>query len=155
MKKIALLTALAMLTSLFSFGAFAQTMDQDSDPKTSELTVSATKGVSYTLSIPSGTKEVDITSGAAQEIGEIGLTAANFTEGSIDVAITSANSFALKNGEVSVAYTLDAADNAYRFTQASETLTKVNLTITNPATATIAGTYTDTLTFTATANGVA
>lgn len=151
MKKIAFLAALTMLVSLFSFGAFAEELTA---PGSKELTLNAAKGVSYTMSIPSGTKKIDIAAGA-QEIGAIGLTAANFTEGSIDVAVKSANSFALVNGEVKVAYTLDATGNAYSFTKASEELTKVNLTITNPADATIAGTYTDTLTFTATANGVA
>lgn len=97
---------------------------------------------------------MDITTTTAQKIGEIGLTAANFTTGSIEVKITSANDFNLKNGQVAVAYTLDATDNAYSFTKASETLTAVNLTITDPDDATVAGTYTDTLTFTATANNL-
>ena len=110
------------------------------------------KGVAYTLSIPSGNKPVQIVADA-QEIGEIGLTAANFTQGSVDVAVTSANNFNLKNGEVSVAYTLNANENKYSFSAAAA-LTKVNLTITDINAATIAGTYTDTLTFTATENGV-
>ncbi len=160
MKKIALLAALAMLASLFSFSAFAEstTIDQDSEPKTSTLTVNATKDVAYTLSIPSGTASVDITSSSAQKIGEIGLTAANFTSGSIDVAVTSGDDgFALVNGGVSVAYELSAAgmsENKFSFDKedVSATLTDVNLTITNPDAATIAGTYTDTLTFTATAS---
>ena len=108
--------------------------------------------MAYTLSIPSGTKDIQIIAGA-QEIGEIGLTAANFTQGSIDVEVTSGNDFNLKNGEVSVGYTLNAAENKYTFTEGAA-LTKVNLTITDTNAATIAGTYTDTLTFTATQNNV-
>lgn len=151
MKKMAFLTAVVMVFSMFSFSAFA---DQQSltAPGESTLTLSASKGVAYTLSIPSGNKPVQIVADA-QEIGEIGLTAANFTQGSVDVAVASANNFNLKNGEVSVAYTLDATENKYSFSAAAA-LTKVNLTITDINAATIAGTYTDTLTFTATENGV-
>lgn len=151
MKKMAFLTAVVMVFSMFSFSAFA---DQQSltAPGESTLTLSASKGVAYTLSIPSGNKPVQIVADA-QEIGEIGLTAANFTQGSVDVAVTSANNFNLKNGEVSVAYTLNANENKYSFSAAAA-LTKVNLTITDINAATIAGTYTDTLTFTATENGV-
>lgn len=151
MKKMAFFAAAVMALSAFSFHAFAEEI---TSPGSKELTLSATKGVAYTLSIPSGTKSVDITTTTAQKIGEIGLTAANFTTGSIEVKITSANDFNLKNGQVAVAYTLDATDNAYSFTKASETLTAVNLTITDPDDATVAGTYTDTLTFTATANNL-
>lgn len=122
------------------------------EPGTSDLTLNASKGVAYTLSIPSGTKDIQIVADA-QEIGEIGLTAANFTQGSIDVKVTSGNDFNLKNGEVSVGYTLNAAENKYTFTEVAA-LTKVNLTITDTNAATIAGTYTDTLTFTATENNV-
>lgn len=150
MKKIAFFTAIVMAVSMFSFSAFAEELTA---PGNIELTLNASKGVSYTLSIPSGTKTVNIASGA-QEIGEIGLTKANFTSGSIDVKVTSVNGFNLKNGDTSVAYTLDATNNAYSFSQASQTLTKVNLTITDTNAATIAGTYSDTLTFTATANNV-
>ena len=149
MKKMAFLTAVVMVFSMFSFSAFAQDLTA---PGESTLTLSASKDVAYTLSIPSGTKEVQIVAGA-QKIGEIGLTAANFTEGSIDVAVTSANNFNLKNGEVSVAYTLDATENKYSFS-AVAALTEINLTITSIDAATSAGTYTDTLTFTATQNGV-
>lgn len=67
--------------------------------------------------------------------------------------VTSGNDFNLKNGEVSVGYTLNAAENKYTFTEVAA-LTKVNLTITDTNAATIAGTYTDTLTFTATENNV-
>ena len=154
MKKIAFLATLAMLASLFSFGAFAEDL---TGPGSKELTLNATKDVAYTLSIPSGTATVNIAAGA-QEIGEIGLTAANFTTGSIDVEVTSGDDgFALVNGEVSVAYTLDAPNGPsykYNFTAVTSPLTKVNLTITNPADATIAGTYTDTLTFSATPNNL-
>ena len=52
-----------------------------------------------------------------------------------------------------MAYTLDATENKYSFNQVAA-LTKVNLTITNVSAVTIAGTYTDTLTFTAKANNV-
>ena len=52
-----------------------------------------------------------------------------------------------------MAYTLDATENKYSFNQVAA-LTKVNLTITNVSAATIAGTYTDTLTFTAKAHNV-
>ena len=154
MKKTAFFAAVVIALSVFSSQALAEEVTA---PGSKELTLNATKGVSYTLSIPSGTKTVDIASESAQEIGEIGLTSANFTTGSIDVPITSANSFALKNGTVSVAYTLDAADNKYSFDKddVSGTLTKVNLTVTDPAQATVAGAYSDTLTFTAAANGVA
>lgn len=149
MKKMAFLTAVVMVFSMFSFSAFAQNL---TEPGTSDLTLNASKGVAYTLSIPSGTKDIQIVAGA-QEIGEIGLTAANFTQGSIDVEVTSGNDFNLKNGEVSVGYTLNAAENKYTFTEVAA-LTKVNLTITDTNAATIAGTYTDTLTFTATENNV-
>jgi len=147
MKKIAYLVTMAMLVSLFSFSVFAAELNTNGSD-----TLNASKDVAYTLSIPSGTKEVQIVADA-QEIGEIGLTAANFTSGSVDVAVTSANSFSLKNGEVTMAYTLDATENKYSFNQVAA-LTKVKLTITDVSAATIAGTYTDTLTFTATANNV-
>ncbi len=149
MKKVAYLVTIAMLVSLFSFSAFATELNA---PGSDTLTLNASKDVAYTLSIPSGTKTINIVD-TAQEIGEIGLTAANFTSGSVDVAVTSANSFSLKNGEVAVAYTLDATENKYSFDQVAA-LTKVKLTITDVSAATIAGTYTDTLTFTATANNV-
>ena len=123
-----------------------------SSSTTGELVISADVGVAYTLSIPSGTKTVDITSAADQTVGEIGLTAANFTTGSIDVAVTSKNGFALKNGEVAVAYT---TKTAYSFTEVTDPLESVTLKITDAAAATVAGNYTDTLTFTATANDVA
>lgn len=152
MKKFAFFIAAVMAFSMFSFSAFAEDI---TGPGSKTLDLNALKGVSYTLSIPSGTKSVDITSNQAQKIGDIGLTAANFTTGSIDVEVTSTNNFALKNGSVSVGYTLSAENNSYSFNKASETLTEVKLTINDTAAATIAGTYTDTLTFTASSNGVA
>lgn len=154
MKKTAFFAAIAMALSAFSFQAFAEEI---SAPGSKDLILNANKGVSYTLSIPSGTKMVDIASENAQEIGEIGLTSANFTTGSIDVTITSANNFALVNGGVRVAYELDADNNSYSFDKedVSDTLTKVNLTVSDPAQATVAGAYSDTLTFTAAANNVA
>lgn len=149
MKKIAVFALAVLMLSACSFGAFADTITAEGN---TDLELSASKDVAYTLSIPSGTKTVDITSAADQTVGEIGLTAANFTTGSIDVAVTSKNGFALKNGEVAVAYT---TKTAYSFTEVTDPLESVTLKITDAAAATVAGNYTDTLTFTATANDVA
>lgn len=155
MKKFAILMAVVTLISASSVTAFAAQTDitQDNDPKTSTLTLTATKDVAYTLSIPAGNATVDVTDSSAQKIGEIGLTAGNFTQGSIDVEVTSEKGWKLVNKTTEVAYTIDASENKYSFTAPAE-LTDVNLTVTDTAAAAIAGTYTDTLTFTATANGV-
>lgn len=154
MKKFAILMAAVTLLSASSVTAFAADINQDTPDKTSELTVSAAKGVSYTLSIPSGNATVDVAESEAQEIGKIGLTAGNFTEGAVEVTVTSANNWNLKNKETDVPYTIDAAGNKYSFAEPNAELTAVNLTVTDTAAAAIAGTYTDTLTFTADASTV-
>ena len=64
MKKVAILAALTMITALFSFAVSAEEI---SEPGSTKLTVNASKGVAYTLSIPSGTVNVDIAKDGAQK----------------------------------------------------------------------------------------
>lgn len=155
MKKFAILMAAVTLLSASSVTAFAADINQDTPEKTSELTVSAEKDVSYTLSIPSGTKnDINIDSTAPQSIGSIALSEGNFTSGDITVGVTSDDEFALVNGAVKVPYTLGAAE--YKLTSADigGEAKDVTLTIGELPEKVIAGTYSDVLTFTATANNV-
>lgn len=151
MKKVAILAALTMITALFSFAVSAEEI---SEPGSTKLTVNASKGVAYTLSIPSGTVNVDIAKDGAQKIGDIGLSACAIDNGKeVKVAVTSANGHKLKNDTSSATYTL--SKEVWKFTAKTDPLEAINLTITDRDSAILAGTYTDTLTFTATYEAIA
>ena len=143
-KKVSCFVLVAVLAAATAVSASAE-----------ELKLSAEKDVAYTLLIPSGAQEVDITKTEAQVIGQVDITAGNFTEGTIDVTVESANTKQLKNKEVAVDYTLSDESWSLGVDAIEATAQDVTLKVTDPAQATIAGIYTDTLTFNATPNGVA
>ena len=143
-KKVSCFVLIAVLAAAAVVSASAET-----------LQLNAEKDVAYTLTIPSGTQEVDITKTDAQVIGQVDIATGNFTEGTIDVTVASANNKKLKNRETAVDYTLSAESWSLGVDAIAADAQDVTLTVTDPTQATIAGTYTDTLTFTATPNGVA
>ena len=69
------------------------------------------------------------------------------------MAVTSANGHKLKNDTSSATYTL--SKEVWKFTAKTDPLEAINLTITDRDSAILAGTYTDTLTFTATYEAIA
>lgn len=138
MKKTALIVVLAMLVSLFSFSAMA------ADPT---LVLNAEKGVAYTLTIPTTPQNVDLAKTEAQSIGSAKIEDYNFTSGKVTVTVSSLNNFNLKlDQDHYAAYTLTDASFDLTATAAEKNL---SVTMGDVSKATVAGTYSDTLTFAA------
>lgn len=94
---------------------------------------------SYTLVIPS-----EVSMDESQSSGAIDVTASNFADMySLTVTAKSTNGFQLKNGSHSISYTMDTSKT---FTSNNQTQSYA-LTIDDKSDATVAGSYTDQVTF--------
>ena len=154
-KAITIVLAAAMLTAC-SVTAFAESITQNSDPKTGDTTVSYTVDPAYTVVIPESVTLGD--TAATEQIKIYGADESSnvvIPQGKkVNVALTnSTNGFNVKNADGdTIAYTVNDKSSADDLTAVAECAagTKKNTDITFKKTGETkyAGTYTDTLTFT-------
>ena len=154
-KAITIVLAAAMLTAC-SVTAFAESITQNSDPKTGDTTVSYTVDPAYTVVIPESVTLSD-TADVTETIKIYGKDENSnvvIPQGKkVNVALTnSTNGFNVKNADGDIiAYTVNDKSSADDLTAVAECAagTKKNTDITFKKTGETkyAGTYTDTLTF--------
>lgn len=149
-KFLALVLALALALPL-SVTAFATEINQDSDLKEADVTVTTTIEPTYTVTIP---EDVQVTfNETSTDFGAVKLTAAQIDPDHA-VTVTLSASGALKNQAdktKTIAYTVNSKDGAFTSAQYRNKGDSTDLTIdiTQEAwDAAYAGTYSDTVTFT-------
>ena len=157
MKKAITLALVAAMLTATGITAFAAPITADSDPKTGGTTVNYTVDPAYTVVIPES-----VTLGDTAVTEQIKIYGATETDNvvigkgqKVNVALTaSANNFNVANTDGdTIAYTVNDKNAVADLTTVAECTAAdgkkdTNITFTKTGTASYAGTYTDTLTFT-------
>lgn len=113
MKKWIVLFLILSLVMSMSVSAFAAEIDQDSEPKTADVTVATSIGPTYTVTIP-GDMQVQFNQ-TSTRFGTIKLTAAQINPG-YAVEVTLSASGELKNTADktrTIAYTVNSGDGVF------------------------------------------
>lgn len=151
MKKLTALVLAIVLTLSMSATVFAAGINQDSNPKTADVTVTTSIAPTYTVTIPANTNVTFNT--LSTSFGAVKLDAAQIDPGyAVKVELNASGT--LKNqadAAKTIAYTIKDADGAFTSAQYTTAGDKTDLTIdiTQAAwNAAFAGQYSDTVTFT-------
>lgn len=151
MKKIITLALAAAMALSASATAFAAEINQDSNPKTTNATITTSIAPTYTVTIPA---DVDVAFNAtATNFGSIEVTAAQLDpDKCIKVALTSDGKLenSVDNTKV-IPYTVTSGETAFTSATYLATGEKTDLTINITAddwNKAYAGSYSDTVTFT-------